>query len=152
MDAVQLALQPTPRSHTTQASQLRKPIMATSQASSSSQPPPPLPTLSNARHGTLHIRHLRLLPGAYAEAGGDSQRVTLAYFALAALDLLGLRGKIDEAERAEWIEWLWERQSSELASAAAASERRGAHLIAFPSLTSRLGRLHGIVSFGLCCI
>lgn len=71
--------------------------------------------LSASRHATLHIRHLRLLPTGYESAGGDAQRLTLAFFALSALDLLGAaaRGKIDAAEKREWCEWIWAREAGE---------------------------------------
>jgi geranylgeranyl transferase type-1 subunit beta len=41
--------------------------------------------------------------------------MTLAYFLLASLDLLGtLETATTEAERQDWVEWVWQQQSREV--------------------------------------
>ncbi|PWN39907.1 terpenoid cyclases/Protein prenyltransferase [Ceraceosorus guamensis] len=69
---------------------------------------------SPKKHISLHVRHLHLLPNAYQSAGADAQRITLAYFALSAIDLLsGVphdAARVDDEERREWRDWIWDRQ------------------------------------------
>ena len=65
------------------------------------------------RHTSLLLRHLHLLPTHYEGAGGDAQRQTLVFFALAALDVLGSAHRAQQ-ESEEWAQWIWERQASQL--------------------------------------
>lgn len=66
-------------------------------------------TLKRNAHVNYFMRCLTALPTA-AE-GHDSNRVTIAYFCLCALDLLNaLREKTTEKQRAEWAEWIWSLQ------------------------------------------
>jgi len=47
------------------------------------------------------------------ESSADS-RITIAFFCLSGLDLLGaLEEKTTEEQREGWIEWIWKLQSSE---------------------------------------
>ncbi|EPQ26672.1 uncharacterized protein PFL1_05652 [Pseudozyma flocculosa PF-1] len=67
--------------------------------------------LERRRHVAFYLRHLSMLPQPYTSA--DSQRLTLAYFALSSLDLLGaIEGKISQADRAEYADWIYEQQCS----------------------------------------
>ena len=79
--------------------------------SSDADPPPPPTRLElNVRtHQGFFLRHLRLLPRPYQS--GDEQRMTLAFFCLSALDLLGgkegVNEKVGEEERKSYREWIW---------------------------------------------
>lgn len=69
-------------------------------------------TFKRNAHVNYFVRCLTALPTA-AE-GHDSNRVTIAYFCLCALDVLGvLREKTTEKQRAEWAEWIWSLQRPE---------------------------------------
>lgn len=58
----------------------------------------------------LYRKATRLSPTLIISSG----RMTLAYFLIASLDLLGtLWSATKENERAEWIEWVWEQQLRE---------------------------------------
>lgn len=72
----------------------------------SSFPTPGRSTLHKARHIKYWLRCLKThLPTAYTP--NDSQRITLAFFILSALDLLGvLHEKTTPAERTEYVEWI----------------------------------------------
>ncbi|OXC71124.1 hypothetical protein AYX13_00542 [Cryptococcus neoformans] len=66
-------------------------------------------TFKRNAHVNYFVRCLTALPTA-AE-GHDSNRVTIAYFCLCALDVLdALREKTTEKQRAEWAEWIWSLQ------------------------------------------
>lgn len=88
---------------------------------------PPRLTLDTKRHTAFWLRHLRLLPRPYTSA--DTQRMTLAYFALSALDLLGaVEGKLPREEQAHYREWIWAQQvrgGGFLGSPATASSSQG---------------------------
>jgi geranylgeranyl transferase type-1 subunit beta len=65
--------------------------------------------LNLARQTAFWLRHLRLLPTAYTS--GDVQRMTLAYFCLGALDLLGVLDlKVDLEEQREYVDWIYAQQ------------------------------------------
>jgi hypothetical protein len=64
------------------------------------------------RPTALLLRHLHLLPTHYQCAGADAQRLTLIFFALAALDVLGSAHKVQQ-ESEEWAQWIWERQAGQ---------------------------------------
>ncbi len=63
-------------------------------------------TLNKQRHIKYWLRCLKtFLPGAYTPS--DSQRMTLGFFILSALDLLGvLHEKTTPVERKDWAEWI----------------------------------------------
>lgn len=52
-----------------------------------------------------------MLPHQYQSE--DSGRMTLAYFALSSLCLLGALDRLGDAERAGYIEWVYARQRAE---------------------------------------
>ncbi|KAJ1336492.1 hypothetical protein BSLG_007276 [Batrachochytrium salamandrivorans] len=54
-------------------------------------------------------RHLHILPSHYSQ--GDTNRMTLGYFCVAGLDLLGtLDSKVSQQQRSAWIEWIYAQQ------------------------------------------
>ncbi|CDR99182.1 related to Type I protein geranylgeranyltransferase beta subunit [Sporisorium scitamineum] len=61
------------------------------------------------KHTSFLLRCLRLLPQPYTSA--DDQRMTLGYFAISGLDLLGALDKIPPQEKTELIEWVYDQQS-----------------------------------------
>jgi geranylgeranyl transferase type-1 subunit beta len=76
-------------------------------------PPQPAPTLRSDRSIFNKERHIKYwlrclkthLPTAYTS--NDAQRMTLAFFILSALDVLGvLHTKTTPAERKEYVEWI----------------------------------------------
>lgn len=64
-------------------------------------------TLKKPAHIRYHLRCLKtFLPTAYTS--NDSQRMTLAFFTLCALDLLdALDSNITETERSDYIDWIY---------------------------------------------
>lgn len=71
--------------------------------------------LEAKKHVAFWLRHLRLLPRPYVSA--DTQRATIAFFCLSALDLLGAfsdedgaEAKITRSERESYKSWLWSLQ------------------------------------------
>ena len=70
----------------------------------------PAPTLNKARHTKYWLRCLKtFLPTAYQS--NDSQRLSLAFFILSALDLLDeLHRNISEEERSDHIDWVYRCQ------------------------------------------
>ena len=68
------------------------------------------PTLNKPTHIRYFLRCLKtLLPTAYTS--NDSQRMTLAFFVLCALDLLdALEPNTTEAERSAYVEWIYRCQ------------------------------------------
>ncbi|KAK0527819.1 geranylgeranyl transferase type-1 subunit beta [Tilletia horrida] len=61
------------------------------------------------KHVAFWLRCLRMLPEPYTS--GDTQRMTLGYFCLGALDLLGVaQSKIASDERAGLVEWVYAQQ------------------------------------------
>lgn len=68
--------------------------------------------LNHAKHTQYFLRCLRThLPTHYQSS--ESQRVSFAFFALSALDLLGvLHSKTTASEREEWATWLYGLQHS----------------------------------------
>lgn len=68
------------------------------------------PTFNKAQHIKYWLRCLKThLPTQYTP--NDSQRTTLAFFILSALDLLGvLHERTSEAERAAYIDWIYRCQ------------------------------------------
>ncbi|TYJ57561.1 hypothetical protein B9479_001643 [Cryptococcus floricola] len=72
--------------------------------------PPRQSTFKRNAHINYFRRCLMALPTA-AE-GHDSNRITIAYFCLSALDLLGaLQDKTSEEQRNGWIDWIWTLQA-----------------------------------------
>ncbi|KAL8924654.1 MAG: hypothetical protein Q9208_003969 [Pyrenodesmia sp. 3 TL-2023] len=67
-------------------------------------------TLKKSAHIRYHLRCLKtFLPNAYT--GNDSQRITLAFFTLCALDLLdALVSSTTDSERIGYIEWIYRCQ------------------------------------------
>ncbi|KAJ1960161.1 Geranylgeranyl transferase type-1 subunit beta [Dispira parvispora] len=62
-----------------------------------------------AKHESYFKRCLSLLPGAFQRE--DTSRMTLGFFCLAGLDILGaLNSAISEAERQEYIDWVYAQQ------------------------------------------
>ena len=53
------------------------------------------------RHIGFFLRHLRLLPQPYE--GGDQQRMSLLYFCISALDLMGALDAVDAGPIVEWV-------------------------------------------------
>ncbi|KAL9940445.1 hypothetical protein V8E36_001150 [Tilletia maclaganii] len=77
-------------------------------ASSSAQPIE-APAFEVKKHAAFWLRCLRMLPQPYTS--GDTQRMTLGYFCLGGLDLLGVvESKIPEQERSELVEWIYDQQ------------------------------------------
>lgn len=72
-------------------------------------PAPPLPEAPflKDRHVKYWLRCAKtFLPGQYTS--NDSNRVTLAFFIVSALDLLGiLHTKVTQEERESWVNWLY---------------------------------------------
>lgn len=71
---------------------------------------PSMPTFNKAQHIKYWLRCLKThLPTQYTS--NDSQRTTLAFFILSALDLLGvLHERTSEAERTAYIDWIYRCQ------------------------------------------
>ena len=57
--------------------------------------------IERAKHVGFFKRHLELLPQPYEAA--DHQRMTLVYFSLSALDLLGALDSVDAGPIVEWV-------------------------------------------------
>lgn len=73
------------------------------------QQPAQAPELQRKRHIGFFLRHLRLLPRPYQS--GDSQRMTLAFFCLSAMDVLGVvEEKLAAEEREAYRAWIWAQQ------------------------------------------
>ena len=72
--------------------------------------PPPRPTLDRARHIKYWLRCLKTcLPTEYTST--DLSRLTLAFFCISALDLLGeLSTVTTPEERSQWINWVYRNQ------------------------------------------
>lgn len=71
--------------------------------------PEAVPVFDKARHIKYWKRNADLLPEPYTS--GDAGRLSLGFFIVAALDLLGaLRTVSSEADRAGWIEWIYSLQ------------------------------------------
>lgn len=87
--------------------------MADNLASSSNSPPQSSRLVLEAKkHTSFFLRHLRLLPRPYTSA--DTQRMTMAFFCLSALDLLGVvEDKTTSEERDGYREWIWRLQAGE---------------------------------------
>ncbi|ETN38511.1 uncharacterized protein HMPREF1541_06546 [Cyphellophora europaea CBS 101466] len=67
------------------------------------------PTFDKARHIKYWKRNADLLPEAYTS--GDAARMSLGFFIVAALDLLGvLDTLVSEEERIAWIDWIYSLQ------------------------------------------
>ncbi|KAL7420298.1 geranylgeranyl transferase type-1 subunit beta [Cryptotrichosporon argae] len=67
-------------------------------------------TFKRNAHVNYFLRCLRMLPES-AE-GHDSNRITIAYFCLAGLDLLGaLEDKTTDVQRRGWADWVWSLQA-----------------------------------------
>lgn len=63
----------------------------------------------SSRHVSFWLRHLRLLPAQYTSA--DTQRMTIAFFCLSALDLLGaLQSKTSDEDRRSYRDWIYRMQ------------------------------------------
>ncbi|RXK36681.1 hypothetical protein M231_06068 [Tremella mesenterica] len=67
-------------------------------------------TFKKNAHIAYFTRCLKALP-SQAE-GQDGNRITIAFFCLSALDLLGQLHTFSEEQRKGWIEWIWRLQSS----------------------------------------
>ncbi|KAL8702941.1 MAG: hypothetical protein Q9201_003895 [Fulgogasparrea decipioides] len=76
----------------------------------SQRPDPMAPTFDKRAHVRYFLRCLKThLPTAYTS--NDSQRMTLAFFILSALDLLdALDTNITEAERTAYVDWIYRCQ------------------------------------------
>ena len=69
-------------------------------------------TFKRNAHISYFKRCLTLLPSS-AE-GHDGNRITIAYFCLSALDLLGALNDIfTDQEKNQWIRWVWDLQASQ---------------------------------------
>lgn len=69
-------------------------------------------TFKRNAHIAFFRRCLTMLPSA-AE-GFDGNRITIAYFCLSALDLLGaLETSLTADERQDWARWVWALQKSQ---------------------------------------
>ncbi|PWN18591.1 terpenoid cyclases/Protein prenyltransferase [Microstroma glucosiphilum] len=68
----------------------------------------PTATLEVKRHRAFFKRHIQLLPRPYTS--GDSQRMTLAFFCLSGLDLLGGITESGAGEAESFREWIWSQQ------------------------------------------
>lgn len=66
----------------------------------------PTAALEVKRHRAFFKRHIQLLPRPYTSA--DSQRMTLAFFCLSGLDLLGGVGGEEDFRG-----WIWRQQMRE---------------------------------------
>nr|ODN87186.1 geranylgeranyl transferase type-1 subunit beta [Cryptococcus depauperatus CBS 7841] len=74
-------------------------------------------TFKKNAHINYFLRCLRALPSSAQE--NDCNRITVAYFCIAALDLLGvLYEKTTEEQRNGWIEWIWSLQARRIDFAA----------------------------------
>lgn len=102
------------------------------------------PTFEAKKHTAFWLRHLRLLPRPYVNA--DTQRVTIAFFCLSALDLLGALAtgpaeqtpKVGPDEQQAYREWLWSLQLGELRDPCSRQKGRDiltVHQPTSPSLT-----------------
>ncbi|KAI9256502.1 protein geranylgeranyltransferase-like protein type I beta subunit [Phascolomyces articulosus] len=61
------------------------------------------------KHIRYFVANLRMLPTAYTET--ETNRMTLAFFCLSSLELLGaLEKEISEQDRLDWIEWIYAQQ------------------------------------------
>jgi geranylgeranyl transferase type-1 subunit beta len=71
---------------------------------------PPEPVLLRDRHVKYWLRCAKtFLPAAYTS--NDSNRMTLAFFIVSALDLLNLlESKIEASERDSWVNWIYSCQ------------------------------------------
>ena len=78
-------------------------------------------TFDGGRHVKFWQRHISMLPGAYVS--GDDQRyvcaavseltarMTLAYFCLGGLDLLGkVADALSESQRRDCVDWIYRQQ------------------------------------------
>ncbi|KAI9100610.1 protein geranylgeranyltransferase-like protein type I beta subunit [Phlyctochytrium arcticum] len=62
-----------------------------------------------ARHVAYYTKHLHMLPGHYTSI--DVNRMSVAYFCLSALDLLGMLDTVVTADQKKnWIEWIYAQQ------------------------------------------
>lgn len=73
--------------------------------------------IERAKHIKFFTRHLELLPQPYEAA--DHQRMTLVYFCLSALDLLGA---LDAVDAHQIVEWVYAQQISPSSDGADASD------------------------------
>lgn len=81
-----------------------------------SDAPPRQRTLKRNAHVQYFLRCLRALPSQAQEH--DTNRITIAYFCLSGLDLLGaLLEKTTEEQRQGWTEWIWRLQCRQLVHA-----------------------------------
>ncbi|KAG4305640.1 hypothetical protein PORY_001196 [Pneumocystis oryctolagi] len=63
------------------------------------------------KHTKYHLRHLDFLPHHYLYA--DTSRISIAFFCLSSLDLLGsLETSTTPLQRKNWIEWIYSFQAS----------------------------------------
>ncbi|CBQ69190.1 related to Type I protein geranylgeranyltransferase beta subunit [Sporisorium reilianum SRZ2] len=100
----------------------------------STTPPADLSSLfERKKHISFLLRCLRLLPQPYTSA--DEQRMTLGYFALSGLDLLGALDKTPPDEKTELAEWVYDQQSptggfrgSPSSTASSSSSSQGANV------------------------
>ncbi|KDN52829.1 hypothetical protein K437DRAFT_231594 [Tilletiaria anomala UBC 951] len=65
--------------------------------------------MDQAKHVSFWLRHLRMLPTPYQSA--DTQRMTIGYFCLSALDVLSaVESHLLKTEREELADWVYEQQ------------------------------------------
>ncbi|ORY92371.1 protein geranylgeranyltransferase type I beta subunit [Syncephalastrum racemosum] len=66
-------------------------------------------TINFGKHVKYFVANLTMLPTAYTET--ETNRMTLAFFCLASLELLGaLETAVSERNRSDWIEWIYAQQ------------------------------------------
>ena len=71
--------------------------------------PPPALSFEYSRHVSYFSMHLRSIPQGYESL--DTSRMTMLYFCLSGLDVLGaLQAKVGEKEAKEIIEWIYAQQ------------------------------------------
>lgn len=66
-------------------------------------------TFEKDKHVRYFVSNLRMLPTPYTET--ETNRITLGFFCLAALELMGeLETALSEQDRLDWIEWIYAQQ------------------------------------------
>ena len=83
--------------------------------------PPSMARIDIAAHAKYFLRCLELLPAPYASL--DTNRLTVAYFCVSGLDVLGSVKRVNAARVIEWIYSLQVLPSSDSAESAAAPGR-----------------------------
>lgn len=63
--------------------------------------------LLKSSHVRYALRHLRMLPPPYQSEDGN--RITLGFFALGSLAIVGGLDRLDQEERTDYIDWIYRR-------------------------------------------